>query len=744
MSEKTKIAVEISAEVSKFMSSLQSAQAGVNRFSSGMQSALNIKNFAVVGIIIAVVEGLKKLVDQTAEAQKEQAKLSAVLKSTNGAAGMSSEAVQNLAKSLSESTTYSKTAILGAENLLLTFTRIGKDIFPEATESVLNMSQALGQDLKSSAIQLGKALQDPIAGATALRRVGVALTESQRDQIEQLMQQGKLQAAQKIILKELATEFGGVARAIAETPTGKFEQITNKIGSMSKAAGMEAGPAFLLLGKNIMATLNVFDSLGGKLDKSKGEIGLMAKGLVLIADSFSMIPLVVRDVIASVEMFLNTMRLVQTAGVENVVKYGFEDAWKGIEQTNKAKLQEFYAALVDRKNIAGTQAEIKKQFGELFTFSGERFKNKDLNIGQGIAQQVENAGNKLQEKQNELYKRFQDAFGKVGLEGVDAIAADKMKRLRELDKFQDDFRKSGLNKDAEVAAARVAIEQEASNKILGVRMQQGQQVTSFASNMLGQLQQMTSMVAAEENKKLEQTQKLGDQLLDAVTAREMAAAGIVEETTQQKYAKEISTLEKQLSKTRDRKKRADLQEQIDQKNQEKKKAEIEAQAQERKAQFDYLMRIMQWQASVRQFYTQRSLNMSQTAMATGTAVMQGFAQMGPIGGAIFAAPTLGMGAAMEAIIASQTPPSFLAKGALIAGSRTGTLAMLAEDNKAEAVLPLENEESMNRIREAIGNDQTVHTHVYLDSKEFYQQMDKYNRNQAQRVGARNFSYRSAF
>ena len=45
------------------------------------------------------------------------------------------------------------------------------------------MSAAMGQDLKSSTIQLGIALQDPIKGLTSLSRIGVTFTAKQKKQI---------------------------------------------------------------------------------------------------------------------------------------------------------------------------------------------------------------------------------------------------------------------------------------------------------------------------------------------------------------------------------------------------------------------------------------------------------------------------------------------------------------------------------------------------------------------------------
>jgi hypothetical protein len=89
----------------------------------------------------------------------------------------------------------------------------GNDIFNRATATVLDMSVALGQDTKNSAIQLGKALNDPVKGVTALQRVGVTFTRGQREQIDAMVKAGNVAGAQKVILAELNKEFGGSAKA---------------------------------------------------------------------------------------------------------------------------------------------------------------------------------------------------------------------------------------------------------------------------------------------------------------------------------------------------------------------------------------------------------------------------------------------------------------------------------------------------------------------------------------------------
>ncbi len=90
--------------------------------------------------------------------------------------------------------------------------------------------------MKSSAIQLGKALNDPIKGVTALQRVGVSFTATQKDQIKALVESGKTMEAQKLILRELNKEFGGSATAAGKTLPGQLkilkEQFNNLAGGM--------------------------------------------------------------------------------------------------------------------------------------------------------------------------------------------------------------------------------------------------------------------------------------------------------------------------------------------------------------------------------------------------------------------------------------------------------------------------------------------------------------------------------
>ena len=122
---------------------------------------------------------------------------------------------------------------------MLTFKNIrneagkGNDIFNQTTGIMADMSVALGQDTNSSAIQLGKALNDPIKGITALSRVGVSFTEGQKDQIKSLVESGKRTKAQKLILRELNSEFKGSAEAAGKTLPGRLNILRETFNNLA-------------------------------------------------------------------------------------------------------------------------------------------------------------------------------------------------------------------------------------------------------------------------------------------------------------------------------------------------------------------------------------------------------------------------------------------------------------------------------------------------------------------------------
>lgn len=189
---------------------------------AGRSFASTFAKVAAAGAVAAGAIGLgKSFVSAAIESQKIGKQTEAVLKSMGGQAGLTAKDVGNLATKLSLQSGVDDEVIQSAQNVLLTFGKVrnevgkGNDIYNRGSQAALDMSVALKQDLQGATIQVGKALNDPIKGITALSRAGVSFTQQQKDQITTLVKSGKTLDAQKIILSELENQFGGSAKAQA-------------------------------------------------------------------------------------------------------------------------------------------------------------------------------------------------------------------------------------------------------------------------------------------------------------------------------------------------------------------------------------------------------------------------------------------------------------------------------------------------------------------------------------------------
>ena len=173
----------------------------------------------------------------TANARIEQ------IATSMGLFGNETETVTNrlvkLANEQARLTGVNQNTIKESQALLLTFKDIASSAdevggaFDRATQLTLDMASAGFGSVTDNAKQLGKALNDPIAGLTALRRSGIQFTEAQQDQIRTLVESGQVLEAQNLILQEIENQVGGTAEATANS-TDKmkvaFSQASESIG----------------------------------------------------------------------------------------------------------------------------------------------------------------------------------------------------------------------------------------------------------------------------------------------------------------------------------------------------------------------------------------------------------------------------------------------------------------------------------------------------------------------------------
>lgn len=178
-----------------------------------------------------------KIIEETSNAEAALAKLDNAVRNNAGAAGSTTEQLADFSSELQRLTTFSDESVQEMQALLLSFRQIGGPEFKRAQVAILDLATALGKDLNSSALLVGRALADPVKGMSALSRAGVVLGKDQKDLIKRLSETGHAAEAQQILLGELEKRFGGAAEAARNTFGGALAGLKNAFGDLLEAKG---------------------------------------------------------------------------------------------------------------------------------------------------------------------------------------------------------------------------------------------------------------------------------------------------------------------------------------------------------------------------------------------------------------------------------------------------------------------------------------------------------------------------
>lgn len=147
---------------------------------------------------------------------------------------------------------------------LLTFKELAKTAddtggaFDRATAAAVDLAAAGFGTAETNAIQLGKALQDPIKGISALRRAGITFTDAEKEKIKTLVESGKILEAQNLVLSAIETQVGGTAAATA-TASAKmklaFDNVKETVGGALMPAFAALAEAMIPIAEEVAPVL---------------------------------------------------------------------------------------------------------------------------------------------------------------------------------------------------------------------------------------------------------------------------------------------------------------------------------------------------------------------------------------------------------------------------------------------------------------------------------------------------------
>jgi hypothetical protein len=613
---------------------------GVNQSNESMGKSIfnaQVAFAAFQKVLSSVTNGLKESVNAFIEQEKQEALLTTVLKSTQNAAGLTKDALIDMAKGFQETTTFGDEAVMSAQNLLLTFTKVGSEVFPEATETILNMSAALGQDLKSSAIQVGKALNDPIMGITALRRVGVQLSAHQEDQIKQFMAVNDIVSAQNIILGELETQFGGVAVAMADTAGGAIAQFDNRMGDLSERMGA-------LVVQFVPLLESAGDFAESLVDIAEAIANVSTERIEIFSGAFENLVESGRSVSESIELIaLRTGKTVEQASELYLVNEDLRKVYEmeqllveritgSVEETTEAT-EELNEELTTQRNLYVEMVDLAQQvldnFKPVLTWA-EKFDAIVLEIESDLQRVAEEAA-------------FADVLG----EGYD-LATEKTKVLQ-------DAIESLINDGYRVEDDTIQILLTRYNELLGIKEDVVEMNEDVAEGFLLYRQ---GMVAAAESMIVVQESFAETADIIATTwfevVEEMSSAmssffghvsgivGMLGNIWSLYYSNQLTNLTNDYKK----RKQAIIDNVKDEDERNKQLAELDEEYAEEQAK----IKEEQWKRQKRADIITSIIN---TALAVTRALTAG-----PILGPILAGIIAGLGAAQTSLIASQPMPAF--------------------------------------------------------------------------------------
>lgn len=247
-----------------------------------------------------------------------------------------------------------------------------------------------------------------------------------------------------------------------------------------------------------------------------------------------------------------------------------------------------------------------------------------------------------------------------------------------------------------------------------------QKVVDFSNTIVNSIQNIFAMQDQIEQQALENKKARWDAAVDYWLQVQMRMQGLEEEVASKRSARELQQLNVQYSRTGNLIKRKNLASEIEIKRHEHQKQKLEEEAAEKKRKIELVYDFLKHQLAVKEFRRNQQMQYANATiqMVTGTlaAFAQGVAMFGPIVGAIvggaMATVVQGLGAWTLATIAQQQPP-MMAAGGFVLGSQSGKAIIAGDRGGTEAIVPLDNDEQMEKFREKTGGGGvTINNHYH--------------------------------
>lgn len=415
--------VALGLDSAEFKTGLTNAEKEFKRSTKRIESIGNSMSDIGKKMSLAVTAPLVALgvtsIKAAVESNKAIKSVEATLASMGARAGFTAQQLEKVASDTMKKSLYDDDEILQkVTNSLLTFGNVSGQTFMRAQQAAVDLSAKFGKDLQGSAIMVGKALQDPVKGLTALSRAGISFSPAQAAVIKSLVATGRAAEAQGLILKELERQVTGSAQAMRNADP--MAGLRLSFGEFQEEIGKKLLPLLPRLTDALTKVLDAF----GRLSPGMQEALIIGGAL---AAAFGPLVTILVPVIKQVLTFGSAIKLAATTAAASGAQFG----------TFTLALHSVRAALLTAIATVGPWVAVLGSLAAIYYLVKSR--SDEVTTATAKYSKAQAEANARSEKANQLLAQMATANAKLRAEIIARAKADRQAAIQAREKAKADL-----------------------------------------------------------------------------------------------------------------------------------------------------------------------------------------------------------------------------------------------------------------------------------------------------------------
>lgn len=263
----------------------------------------NLASSATTKAFDLLVQGGRAVIDifgqgiEAAQAQEDALnQLNVALKASGQFSQAASQDLQDFASGLQATTKFADDAIVETSALIQNLAHLDRDGLKQATQAALDLATALGIDLRSAALLVGKAAEGEVG---ALKRYGLEIKTGATDS-----------ETFANALRKINQQFGGASQAAVNTFSGSLAQLENTYDDLLETIGqtITENPVVIQLFKEMAKVIGEVDETL-KLNKTSFS-QLISQGIVAMIDTIANLIPVVKIIVSVFDVWAGAIQTV--------------------------------------------------------------------------------------------------------------------------------------------------------------------------------------------------------------------------------------------------------------------------------------------------------------------------------------------------------------------------------------------------------------------------------------------------